>query len=56
MTDEQLIAYHSARAMKELDCGLIAKCQAASRAHLALANLHMEQVRTLARVLPPLSM
>lgn len=36
-------AYHSARAMAELDLALKAKCADAARAHLRLSSLHLER-------------
>ena len=45
-TDER-IEYHSDRAEAELQLGLLAKGQTASRAHLELASLHMQRVREL---------
>ena len=48
MTATELIQYHSERARRELDMGLLAAAAAASRAHLQLASLHMQRVRELA--------
>ena len=36
-------AYHSARAMAELDLALKAKCADAARAHFRLSSLHLER-------------
>jgi hypothetical protein len=47
MSLEDQIDYHSQRAMRELDLGLIASCVAAARAHLQLSSLHMSRMREL---------
>lgn len=47
MSDRDRVEYHSKRAMRELDLGLIATHSAAARAHLRLSSLHMEQARAL---------
>lgn len=47
MKPEHLIAYHSERAMRELDLGLIASSTAAAKAHLKLSSLHLARVREL---------
>lgn len=47
MSIEEQIEYHSHRAMRELDQGLIASCVAAARAHLQLSSLHMSRMRDL---------
>lgn len=47
MKPEKLIEYHSARAMKELDLGLLAASSAAAEAHLKLSSLHLARVRDL---------
>ena len=60
MGNEDLIAYHSKRAMRELDLGLTAASTPAARAHLQLSSLHMDKLRQLTRepglVRPPLVM
>jgi hypothetical protein len=45
--EKEHIDYHSTRATRELDLGLIAKSLPAARAHLRLASLHMERLREL---------
>ena len=47
MSIEEQIEYHSQRAMRELDQGLVASCVAAARAHLQLSSLHMSRMRDL---------
>ena len=60
MSVEEEVAYHSERAMRELDLGLVARPMAAARAHLGLSSLHLEKVRALqgplSSVKPPLVM
>ena len=52
------IDYHSKRAMKELDLGLMAVSIPAARAHLKLSSLHLQRARELSGRLgpPPLHM
>ena len=52
MSDRDRIEYHSRRAMRELDLGLIATNSAAARAHLRLSSLHLEQARALGGDVP----
>lgn len=47
MTVEEQIRYHSDRAMRELDQGLVAQSSAAARAHLQLSSLHLSKMRDL---------
>jgi hypothetical protein len=47
MTSEDNIHYHTDRARRELDMGLLSQSIAASRAHLQLASLHMQRLREL---------
>ncbi|WP_185829166.1 hypothetical protein [Sphingomonas ginkgonis] len=47
---EQDIDYHRQRARRELDLGLTAPSLKAARAHLRLAALHFEQLRSLSGV------
>ena len=58
--DQNNIDYHSARAISELDKGLISQSVEVARAHLRLSSLHYERVRELSGKLcntrPPLSM
>ncbi len=44
---EQDIQFHTRRARDELHVGLTAPTIEAARAHLALATMHLERVRTL---------
>lgn len=39
--------YHSERATRELDLGLVADSSSATRAHLQLASMHLQRVREL---------
>lgn len=39
--------YHSQRATRELDLGLLAHSPPAQRAHLQLASMHLQRVREL---------
>jgi len=57
MEAELTAGYHAARATQELDLGLSCNDMKAARAHLGLANLHMERVRALSarRRQPPAS-
>lgn len=45
MTAEQIIEFHSGRAMAELDKAYEASCQAAANAHFRLSMLHLERMR-----------
>ena len=47
MSNEDQIAYHSKRAMKELDLGLMAGSIPAARAHMQLSSLHLQRAREL---------
>ena len=47
MRDEDQIQYHTQRAMRELDQGLLASCAEAARAHLQLSSLHLSRLRSL---------
>jgi hypothetical protein len=47
MSVEEQIQYHSSRAMRELDQGLVASCVAAARAHLQLSSMHLAKMRDL---------
>ena len=47
MSNEDQIAYHSKRAMKELDLGLMARSIPAARAHMQLSSLHLQRAREL---------
>ena len=47
MSVQDQIQYHSGRAMRELDQGLVASCVAAARAHLQLSSLHLAKMRDL---------
>jgi hypothetical protein len=47
MSLDDQISYHSSRAMRELDLGLIAKSVPAARAHLRLSSLHLDRLREL---------
>jgi hypothetical protein len=46
------IRFHSERARAERDCASSAATVPAARAHLALAELHLERARTLRASLP----
>jgi hypothetical protein len=50
-------AYHSERALRELDLGLTSSSMPAARAHLQLSSLHREKVMEIreagARLKPP---
>lgn len=45
--DEEQIAYHRARAARELNLGLACDCLAAARSHLKLSSLHFERAKRL---------
>lgn len=45
MSQQEIVGYHSNRALRELDLGLTASCFAAARAHLELSSLHMRRAR-----------
>jgi hypothetical protein len=47
MNSQDAIEYHSIRAKKELDLGLTASALVVSRAHMKLAELHMQRLRDL---------
>jgi hypothetical protein len=47
MSRDDLIDYHSQRAMRELDLGLTARTSIASQAHMRLSSLHLARVRVL---------
>ena len=49
MSKEELIRFHSDRAMAELDCALDAQCVQAARAHFGLSALHLDRMRDLKR-------
>jgi hypothetical protein len=61
MSVDDLIEYHSSRATEELDRGLTTNGLAAARAHLGLATLHFDRLRSLTvssghKLSPPLQM
>jgi hypothetical protein len=45
--DDDIIQYHSQRAMAELDMALGASCPDAARAHFRLSSLHLEKSQKL---------
>ena len=47
MSIQDQIEYHSQRAIRELDQGLMAACVPAARAHLQLSSLHLSRMREL---------
>ena len=47
MSIQDQIEYHSGRARRELDQGLVAASVPAARAHLQLSSLHLARVRAL---------
>jgi hypothetical protein len=49
MSKEELIRFHSDRALAELDCALDAHCIQAARAHFGLSALHLDRMRDLKR-------
>ena len=53
MSKEELIKFHSDRALAELDCALDAECIQAARAHFGLSALHLDRMRDLKRNMEP---
>ena len=49
MSKEELIRFHSDRALAELDMALDAQCIQAARAHFGLSALHLDKMRDLKR-------
>lgn len=49
MSKQELIRFHSDRALAELDCALDAQCIQAARAHFGLSALHVDRMRDLKR-------
>jgi len=50
MTTDELIEFHSDRAMAELDCALEATCIQAAQAHFGLSALHLDKMQDLKEV------
>lgn len=53
MSKEDLIKFHSDRALDELDRALDADCIQAARAHFGLSALHLDRMRDLKRNAAP---
>ena len=55
MQKRDALSYHSERATRELDLGLVANSTAVARAHLQLASMHLQRVRELNGVTHPIA-
>ena len=47
MPQRDALSYHTQRATRELDLGLLSESGPAARAHLKLASMHLQRVREL---------
>ena len=56
MDKQELIRFHSDRALAELDRALDANCIQAARAHFGLSALHLDKMQDLKRGLTPESL
>ena len=53
MNRQELISFHSDRALAELDRALDAECIQAARAHFGLSALHLDKMQDLKRGAEP---